>query len=297
MERYRFQSLRQDKDIAIAILMYLVPGLILTFLFQLLPIIMALIYSFQKVNLMNNTARWVGLANYLSILQDGEFLESIVITIKYWGMRVPLQVIVGFFLALLISKPHSWTATIRTIILVPVVTSMVVATSVLGLMFHPSNGLVNAILSMFHIPPQGFLTDPSQALWTIALITIWKNCGMTMLFFLAGLMSISDNLFEAADIDGANSLQKTRFITIPMLKTTFTFVFLLTTIRSFQVFGPILLTTAGGPSGATRVVVMNIYDEAFNYNQIGISSAESVLLACILILISVAQRVLRRKEV
>lgn len=296
MERYHFRSLKKDKDIATALLLYLVPGLILAFLFQLLPIVMALVYSFQKVNLMNNTKRWVGLANYATVLHDKEFLDSIIITIKYWCMRVPIQIIAGFFLALLIAKPRKWTGAIRTIILVPVVTSMVVATSILGLMFHPSNGLINAILGMFHIPPQGFLTDPHQALWTIALITIWKNCGMTMLFFLAGLMSISGSLYEAADIDGANGLQKTSFITVPMLKSTFTFVFLLTTIHSFQVFGPVLLTTGGGPAGATRVIVMNIYDEAFNYNQIGISSAESVLLAFILILISVAQRILRRKE-
>lgn len=294
MEKYQLRSLKKDKDIGLAILFYLVPGVVLMTLFQLLPIITAFEYSFFKVNLMNNTRKFLGLKNYATAFTDKVFLGSLWITVKYFLMRVPLQMVFGFLLSLLIAKSKWYTTFMRTIILVPVITSMVVATAILGLMFHPSNGLVNAILALVKIPSQGFLTDASQALWTIALITIWKNVGLTMLFFLAGLLSIPITLYEAAEIDGVNTFQKHWYVTIPMLRSTIAFIFLTTTIRSFQVFGPVLLTTNGGPAGATKVVVMSIYENAFTYNQIGYASALSIILATILIVISAIQKSVKK---
>lgn len=296
MVRYKLRVVKKDQDILKAILLYGIPGIILLIVFQILPIITAFEYSFFKINLMNGTKQFLGLKNYVDAFSDKEFLHSLFVTFKYFLMRVPLQIIIGFLLALLISKPHRWTGLMRTIILIPVITSMVVITSIFGLMFHPSNGLVNSFLAFFEIPAQGFFTSSSQALPTVAFLTIWKNSGLTMLFFLAGLMAISDSLYEAADIDGANAWQKMIGITVPMLKPTFAFVFLTTTIHSFQVFGPVLLTTGGGPSGATDVVVMNIYTNAFTYNQVGYASTESVILAVILILISLVQNKIKKRN-
>ena len=296
MSRYQLRSIRKDRDIALALLIYGVPGFILLILFQLLPIITAFIYSFFNVNLMRGTRTFIGLRNFIDAFSDREFLHSMWITFKYFLMRVPLQMVCGFLLALLISKEHRWNSLMRTIILVPVVSSMVVVTSIFGLMMHPSNGLLNALLGMIGIGPQGFLTDPDQALWSVTFITIWKNAGQTMLFFLAGMMIISRDIYEAADIDGANPLQKLLMITVPLMKTTFAFVFLTTTIHAFQVFGPVLLTTDGGPSGATEVVVMYIYDNAFTYNQVGYASTLSILLALLLIAISFVQRRIKGGE-
>jgi len=241
------------------------------------------------VNLMAGTKTFIGSANYLKTFTDERFLHSIVITIQYFLIRVPSQVLIGFLLSLLIYTPRKWTGFIRTVILMPVVTSMVVVTAILGLMMHPSNGLINSFLSVIGLPMQGFLTDPKQALVAVAMITVWKNVGMTMLFFLAGLMAISPTLYEAAIIDGASGLQKHWYVTIPLLAKTFAFVLITTTIRSFQVFGPILMTTNGGPMDATRVVVLDIYENAFVFNQLGYASAQSVLLALLLIAISLLQ--------
>ena len=290
MAKYRLRSIRKDKDIALALLVYGVPGFILLILFQLLPIITAFVYSFFNINLMRGTRTFIGLRNFINAFTDQEFLHSMWITLKYFFMRVPLQMICGFLLALMISKEHRWTSLMRTIILVPVVSSMVVVTSIFGLMMHPSNGLINSLIAVLGVPAQGFLTDPDQALWSVTFITIWKNAGQTMLFFLAGMMTISKDIYEAADIDGAGSLQRIVSITIPLMKATFAFVFLTTTIHAFQVFGPVLLTTDGGPSGATEVVVMYIYDNAFTYNQVGYASTLSILLALLLIAISFVQR-------
>ncbi|MGE4584857.1 MAG: carbohydrate ABC transporter permease [Sphaerochaeta sp.] len=289
MDRYVYKRGSKQKDLLAAILINCLPTILLTIVFQLIPILIAAWYSFLKVNLMAGTKTFVGNANYLKAITDGRFLHSTLTTVQYFLLRVPLQVVIGFLLAILIYQPKRWTSLLRTIILLPVVTSMVVVTSILGLMMHPSNGLINAVLSLFGIPMQGFLTDPKQALFSIVLITVWKNVGMTMLFFLAGLMAISPTLYEAAMIDGASGWQKHWYVTIPLLSKTFAFVLITTTIRSFQVFGPILMTTNGGPMDATRVVVMDIYENAFVYNQLGYASAQSVLLALFLIIISLMQ--------
>lgn len=296
MARYRLRSIRKDRDIALTLLVYGLPGLLLMAIFQLMPIITAFFYSFFNVNLMRGTMKFIGLRNFIDAFTDPEFLNSMWVTFKYFVMRVPLQMLCGFLLALMIFRDHSWNPIMRTIILVPVVSSMVAVTSIFSLMMHPTNGLLNALLGMFGIPPQGFLTDPGQALWAIDFITVWKNSGQTMLFFLAGMMTISQDIYEAADIDGASPLQKLFRITIPLLKATFAFVFLTTTIHAFQVFGPILLTTGGGPSGATKVVVMYIYDNAFTYNQVGYASTLSILLAMLLIMISLIQRKVKGGE-
>ena len=296
MDRYQYKPGRKDLDLLFAILLYVVPTMVLVFLFQLLPIYKAFEYSFQKINLMSGAKTFVGMKNYLAAFQDERFLTSMVTTIRYFLMRVPIQVIVGFLLALLIYKPQRWTGFLRTVILLPVVTSMVVVTAILGLMMHPSNGLFNSILQMVGIPSLGFLTVSSQALESIVFITVWKNTGLTMLFFLAGLMAISPTLYEAAQIDGASALQKHWYVTIPMLKKTFAFILITTPIHSFQVFGPILMTTNGGPLNATRVIVMDIYENAFVFNQMGYASALSVILALILIVISLLQMRVSKSE-
>ncbi|MDX9985014.1 sugar ABC transporter permease [Sphaerochaeta sp.] len=289
MERYVYKRGGKQHDLLAAILINLLPTLLLTLVFQLVPILIAGWYSFLKVNLMAGSKQFIGLDNYIKAATDPKFLQSMATTVEYFLLRVPLQVLLGFLLSLLIYQPRRWTGVLRTIILLPVVTSMVVVTSILALMMHPSNGLINSMLIMAGLPAQGFLTDPRQALFSIVLITVWKNVGMTMLFFLAGLMAISPTLYEAAEIDGATALQKHWHVTIPMLKNTFIFVLITTTIRSFQVFGPILMTTNGGPLNSTRVVVMEIYENAFVFNQLGYASTQSVLLALLLIVISLLQ--------
>ncbi len=296
MERYIYRRGGKQKDLLTAILIYTLPTILLTLVFQLIPIVIACVYSFMKINLMAGTKTFLGLDNYYRIINDSRFLHSMVTTLYYFLLRVPMQLVFGFFLALVIYQPRRWTGLLRTIILLPVITSMVVVTSILALMMHPSNGLINSLLATIGIPAQGFLTDPKQALFSIVLITVWKNVGMTMLFFLAGMMAISPTLYEAAAIDGTSSLQKHWYVTIPLLRNTFIFVLITTTIRSFQVFGPILMTTNGGPLQSTRVVVMDIYENAFVFNQLGYASTQSVLLAIFLILISIIQMKLSNSE-
>lgn len=289
MNRYRYIPGKKNSDLLFTILLFILPTLMLISVFQLLPIVKAFEYSFSRINLMSGRNTFVGLQNYRAILEDQRFLHSLKTTVSYFFLRVPLQVGVGFLLSLLIYKKRRWTSGMRTLILIPVITSMVVVTSIMGLMMHPSNGLFNAFLQALRMPPLLFLTSPDQALGSIVFITVWKNVGLTMLFFLAGLLTIPGTLYEAGTIDGANLVQKHVHITIPLLRKTFAFVIITITIRSFQVFGPVLLTTRGGPMDTTRVVVMHIYDNAFVYNRMGYASALSVILAMVLVTISLLQ--------
>jgi ABC-type sugar transport system permease subunit len=174
MERIIYSPGRKNRDLLFAILLYVLPTLALVILFQLLPIWKAFEYSFYKINLMSGRRTWLGLANYVQAFNDQRFMTSLGTTFVYFLMRVPIQVLGGFLLALLVYQPRKWTGLVRTAVLLPVVTSMVVVTAILGLMMHPSNGLINSILALLGVSPQGFLTDPDQALPSIVAITVWK---------------------------------------------------------------------------------------------------------------------------
>jgi len=208
-------------------------------------------------------------------------------------MEVPLQMALALALALLVRRGPAW---LRTIILVPTVTSMVVVSVIWGLMYHPNSGLINSLLGSVGVPPQPFLTSAQQAMPSIALLMIWKNVGFSMLFFLAGLVSIPGNYYEAAATDGANSAQLFRYITLPLLRGTVVFLLITNTVTAFKVFTPIFLITEGGPINATRVVVLYIFENAFRFNKMGYAAAISVLLALFLLVISVySLRVSRAK--
>ncbi len=279
-----------QRELLVTILLFTIPTLLLLIVFQLVPIIKAVQYSLYSYNLISGKKVFLGLKNYVNAFKDQQFLHSLKVTVNYFLLRVPLQLIFGFLLALLLVRKHKWTDAFRTFILLPVVTSMVVITTILGLMMHPTNGLFNAMLQLVGIPHQPFLTSPGQALYSIVGITVWKNVGLTMLFFLAGMFAIPASYYEAATIDGASYLQQQIYITLPLIKRTIVFLLMTISIRAFQVFGPILLTTGGGPVDSTRVVVMHIYEYAFTFNRMGYASAMSVILALILIVVTGLQR-------
>ena len=223
-------------------------------------------------------------------------MNSFKTTFKFFFLNVPVQMAIGLGLALLVRWPGKGVGLMRTIILLPTVTSMVVVSTLWGTLFHPNFGLINSILQSVGLPPQLFLVSPTQALPSVAVITIWKGVGVTMLFYLAGMMAIPNELYEAAKIDGANSWQLLRFITIPQLQRTTIFILMTTTIASFKVFVPVKILTGGGPFHATRVIVLYIFQLAFVFNRLGYAAAVSVILALILLAIALIQRRISREE-
>ena len=269
------------------------PALIGLAVFWYLPTIQAVVLGFQDYNLISGSHAWTGLENYRTAATDPLLRLTFVNTVIYFLMEVPLQMALALALALVVRRGPAW---LRAIILVPTVTSMVVVSVIWGLMYHPNSGLINSLLEGVGLPPQPFLTSAQQAMPSIALLMIWKNVGFSMLFFLAGLVSIPGDYYESAATDGANSRQLLRYITLPLLRGTVVFLLITNTVTAFKVFTPIFLITAGGPINATRVVVLYIFENAFRFNKMGYASAISVLLALFLLVISVySLRVSRAK--
>jgi ABC-type sugar transport system permease subunit len=172
----------------------------------------------------------------------------------------------------------------------------VVVSIVWGMLLNKDVGLINAILQMLGLPRQSFLTSITNALPSIIAISIWKNVGYTVIILVAGLKGIPDLYYEAATVDGANSWQKFWNITIPLLKRQLMFVTVWATLGAFQVFIPIYALTDGGPSRTTNVIVYYIYKRAFAFNEMGYSSALSIILLVVLLFVSVIQMRLMRSE-
>jgi len=263
-----------------------IPAILGIFLFYYLPIFEAFRYSFLEYTLIAGESTFIGLDNYRRLFNDPQVFISVRVTIIFFLLKVPLLMALGLGLALLVRKSSKGTALLRTIILLPTVTSMVVVTTIWGFMYHPSTGLFNSILNSLGLPSQQFLTSPTQALPSIVVMTLWKDVGLTMLFYLAGLLGIPDEYYEAARIDGANGWQQLRYITIPSLNRTNLFILVTSTVSAFRVFDPVYLTTQGGPMNSTRVIMMLVYSNAFRFGQLGYSSAITVLLVIILVVIS-----------
>lgn len=268
------------------ILPLVLPALVGITIFQLWPIYESIRVSFYDFNMLSGSLKWIGVQNYIKTLKDPIFWLTVKNTIWFFILKVPLQMAFAFGLALLVQTTARWVGILRTIILLPAITSMVVVSVIWGLMYHPNNGLINSFLQFLSLPPQPFLISQQQSMPSIAAMMIWKDVGFNMIFFLAGLMGIPASIYEAAKIDGADSWQITRYITIPMIKRTTIFVLITNLITAFKVFTPVFLMTRGGPASSTRVIVLYLYENAFIYNKMGYAAAISIFLGVTLMIVS-----------
>lgn len=273
----------------LAALLLSLPALIGLILFQLWPMFEIARFSLYDYNMFTGNATFKGIQQYITAAHDPMLATALKVSVSYLILKVPFEMALALLLALLVSRPGRGISVLRTIILLPTVTSMVVASVVWGLMYNPDSGLINSIFKSIGLPAQPFLTSQAQVLPSIAIITIWKEVGISMLFFLAGLMTIPSEYYDAAKVDGANSAQILRFITVPLLNRTTIFVLITTTISTFKVFVPVKILTGGGPGNASRVIVLYIFDLAFKFSRLGYATAISVILAVILLAVSLIQ--------
>jgi fructooligosaccharide transport system permease protein len=274
---------------------FILPALILLAIFGFIPLILAGYTSLYKYPLVNPARReFLGLANYVRALEDETLRQAFINTIYYALWQIPMQTILGLFLALLIQKPLKGIGFFRTGYYLPVVISMVVASVLWRIMLDSQNGLINSIIVSIGLPRQPLLTSTFQALPVLAMMLSWKWVGFSMLIFMAGLQSIPYDFYEAAQIDGASALQRFWHITLPLLKRASLFVIVTNTINAFKLFTPIYVITEGGPQNSTLVIVYYIFREAFRFNRLGYGSAIAILFTIFLITLALAQlRVLR----
>lgn len=279
---------RKVKENAFAYLM-LAPDVIGLAVFVFLPILIALYVSFHNWNALEPMV-YCGLDNYKTLLSDGQWWHSVWTTILYTLMFVPMVFCISLLLAVFINSiPGVMQEIFRTIYFIPYAISTVIASIIFRFLMDPQRGLINDVLKAFGIPAQDFLGSPKQALFCIALISAWMLIGYYTIIFLAGLKDIPVSYYEAAYLDGANSFQAFKSITLPMIREVSTFVLIVTTIASFQVFDQIKILTNGGPADATTVSVYYIYQNAFDYMKVGYSSALAFVLFIIIFVFSLLQ--------
>lgn len=220
---------------------------------------------------------------------DAQFWNSLGNTIEFVLLSTPLIVAIGLLMAVALNNSRRITAVFRTIFFAPYVFSVAGLTLIWGFLLNPQSGILAATLEFVGIEPIPWLTDPSLALPAIVVTTLWWTVGFNMVLFLAGLQDIDPTLYEAADIDGANNLEKFWNITIPGLQRTLLLVVVLQIIASFQIFGQVFIMTRGGPGGATRVLIQHIYESGFRDFDLGYASAMSIFLFVVMFVVSYFQ--------
>ncbi len=267
----------------------LAPDVIGIAVFIFIPILIALYVSFHNWNVLEPMA-FAGLKNYKTLLTDSQWWHSVWTTVLYTLMFVPMVFCVSLLLAVFINSiPGKMQEILRTLYFIPYAISTVVASLIWRFMMDPQRGFINKILKVFGIPAQDFLGSTKQALFCIAIISAWMLIGYYTIIFLAALKDIPISYYEAAYLDGAGSFQIFKNITLPLIKEVSTFVLIVTTIASFQVFDQIKILTNGGPADATTVSVYYIYQNAFDYMKVGYSSALAFVLFLIIFVFSLFQ--------
>lgn len=256
---------------------FLLPALVGLIGLTIIPIIVSFLLSFTDWDALG-TPNIVGLRNVITLLQDPIFWRALLNTIYFTLVSVPVGMLLSLLLAMALNRALPGMGTFRTIFLIPVISSTVATALLWGLMMDPYIGLLNYLLKLVGIPPQGWLGSTSQAMPSIILIAVWKSLGYNMILFLAGLQGIPEELYEAARIDGATRWREFRYVTLPMLTPTIFFVLVITLISSFQVFDQTYVLTKGGPQNATITLVYYVYQTGFQQLRMGYASALAYVL-------------------
>lgn len=263
---------------------FIAPNFIGFAVFTLGPIIFAFLLAFTKWD-GNSPIEWVGISNFVTMFQNSRFHHSLINTIVYSVATVPLTLVVALGLAIILNQKVRGRNFFRTVSFFPYVASLVAVAVVWNMLFSPpKSGPVNMILYRLGVAAKDlpkWSADPDWVMFTVVTFSVWKNMGYYMVIYLAGLQGINAELYEAGSLDGANALQKFRYITWPQLQPTTFFVTIILTINCFKVYD-IVYMLAGGSGGvlnsSSMVLVYHIYEEAFRNWNLGYASAVSMVL-------------------
>jgi multiple sugar transport system permease protein len=292
--------------------LYILPALIILVAFRLLPIVMSFIISFYDWSI-SGTGRFIGLENYSTMFRDPIFWQSMINTFWLVIIQVPATIVLSLLFAVLLNRIKYFKSFFRIIYFMPYVTSLVAVSIVWKLIFNEQTGLANTFLGYVGISPQKWLSEasgifylmfnsigielpkfmhgPSQALFAIIILTVWKSLGYNTIIYLAGLQNISKVYYEAAEIDGASKSKQFWHVTVPLISPTTFYVLIMTTIVSFQTFAQVyLMTDKGGPRNTTKLVVYYIYEKGFDMLEMGYASAVALALFILILALTVFQK-------
>lgn len=283
---------KRERRATLTALLFILPFFVLFTVFTVYPIIQGVWVSLNKWSLMGRQS-YVALDNFTKMIKDSKFWASLQHTCIFVVLCAPLLVVLSMIMAIFANRQVKYKKFLRIAYYLPGVLSVSVASFVSKYTFAPYRGFINGVLKWL-----GVCNSTNEPLWfndvtlswvVIVLMTVWWTCGFPMLLYLSALQDISKDVMEAADVDGANSRQKFFRITLPLLRPTIFLVTMLQIIACFKVFGQIRLVTGGGPASSTRSLIMYIYEQAFDKNNMGYAAAMSYVLFAILVVCTLTQ--------
>ncbi len=284
----------RKKEVITAIL-FLMPAAVLFAVFKYFPLIDNFRISLTNWNFFRPEKTFVGFQNFVSILTSEKFWQILGNTFFYTIWSTLISIVIGFLLAVSLFRMRGHLPRIlKTLFFVPNVTTASAMAILWMWIFDPDFGLSGQLFSLFGKESPRWLLTPDLAMWVVISLAVWRSMGYVMLIYTSGLAAISDEIYEAARIDGATQMQQTMHITIPLLKSTSYFLLLTMFIQAMQVFDIVSVMTGGGPYDSTNVLNLYIYQMAFGRSRAGYASALSVILFMILLVCTIIQQLLTR---
>lgn len=270
----------------------LAPSLFGVVCFLLLPMLVVVWLSMHRWDLLS-PIRYVGLDNWHSVLTDPGFGNSLLVTLLFIAIVVPVQILLGLAVAAMLARELPGTGVFRALYVIPWICSPLAVAVLWRWILAPTDGAISTLAGR----RIEWLTDPTLALPVVSAVTVWTNVGYVALFFLAGILAIPPQIHAAARIDGANSWQRFWRITMPMLRPTFFFVSVTGVVSAAQVFDTVYALTGGGPAGRTDLVAHSIYAEAFGAAAIGRAAVMALVLFVILVGVTIVQHLYFRRRI
>lgn len=265
--------------------LFLLPAAVVLVIFFFIPFFQTFLLSFLDYSNNIYQAEFVGLQNYINLFHNPIFYKVMWNTFLYLFIAVPILAIFPLFLAILINQKIKGVTLYKILIYLPVIVSIVVA-AIAFKWLYADQGILNYLVTKLGFEPVGWLTDPNFALYSVIIVTIWKGIGYYMIIYLAALMSVPKELYEACDIDGANFLTKHLTVTVPHIMPTIALVTTISAISAMKVFAEIYVMTKGGPLNSSKTIVYYIYERAFENLDLGFASATAVVLLVIVMVFS-----------
>lgn len=276
----------------------LIPILVIFIVFAIIPIIWGIVLMFYNYNPLNANSPFIGLDNFRHMLEDEIFIISFWNTFKFVLIAIPANLIITLAVAIGLNKIRSrlWRNIFRTFFFLPAIAPLSGSAIIWTVMLKQNDGLFNIMLERIGLNTVNWLSDPFMALISIIMMTLWADIGYNIIIFAAGLDSIPDMFYEAAELDGAGHWRSFWNITLPLLSRTSLFVVIMTSISYFQMFPQFQIMTNGGPMNTTSVLALNIYNNAFSYMNMGYASAIAFVLLIIILVITLIQIRLGRAQ-
>ena len=281
---------RRDRTPWLVHPLYLLPAFFLLLVFFVVPALTTIGISFTDWQLGSSSIERIGLENYKELFTDEVYRESLINTLKLDLFVVPVSFFLALGLALAINGLNRFQGFWQTVYFLPVTTTLVAMAQVWSWILHPQFGMVAQLFKLFGLTPINWLNDQSVVLYTIGFISIWQLVGYYTVLFIAGLLNVPKDLYEAALIDGARSpWDRFCHVTWPMLGPTSLFIFIITIIKSSQIFDTVKVLTKGGPNNASEILLYTLYSEGFEFFRTGLASAIATLFLAIMLLLTMYQ--------